>query len=108
MNSTSAPIQPDRQDADMETRRVQVYGRVQGVGFRYATVEQARQLAVCGWVRNRIDGSVEATIQGSAPQLDRMQAWLAHGPRNARVDRLQTQAVDHAPVYPTFTQYPDA
>jgi len=90
------------------TRQVRVYGRVQGVGFRYATVQQARRLALHGWVRNRLDGSVEVTLQGSAQQVDLMQAWLQQGPPSARVERIVAAVLDHAPVFPNFEQYPDA
>lgn len=65
-----------------------VSGRVQGVGFRYATCEQARRLGLDGWVRNLPDGRVEALIAGPADAVGAMQAWLAHGPRWARVDEL--------------------
>ncbi len=108
MNSTTTHIQSTQHDAAVETLRVRVYGCVQGVGFRYATMQQAQQLAVRGWVRNRSDGSVEATIQGSAQQLELMHAWLKQGPRHARVDRIEARTVEDAPAYPDFTQYPDA
>ena len=69
----------------IETLDVRVTGRVQGVGFRAATVRQAHLLGVTGWVRNAPDGSVEALIQGDAEQVDRMLSWLHRGPPSARV-----------------------
>jgi acylphosphatase len=53
--------------AASETRRLLITGQVQGVGFRYAMLTQAHLLGICGWVRNRRDGSVEAMIAGKGP-----------------------------------------
>jgi len=69
----------------IETLDIRVTGRVQGVGFRAATVRQAHLLKITGWVRNAADGSVEALIQGSPEQVDRMLSWLHRGPPSARV-----------------------
>ena len=44
--------------------RIIVRGRVQGVGFRYATVSEARRLGLAGWARNAPDGSVEILAEG--------------------------------------------
>jgi len=48
-------------------------GRVQGVGFRATTQAIAYELGICGWVRNRRDGRVEALAQADQSTLD---AWL--------------------------------
>ena len=69
----------------IETYYVRVRGMVQGVGFRHATVRRAHELGVTGWVANLPDGSVEAMLQGSANQVDRMLEWMRRGPRAARV-----------------------
>jgi len=69
----------------METLDVRVTGRVQGVGFRAATVRQAHLLGITGWVRNAPDGSVEVLIQGDAERVDQMLSWLHRGPPAARV-----------------------
>lgn len=76
---------------DLQCRRVRVEGRVQGVGFREACVEQARALQLAGWVRNRLDGSVEVLLQGDNEGLTRMLAWLERGPPAARVLRVHAQ-----------------
>lgn len=71
---------------------LRIRGRVQGVGYRWATVEQARALGLTGWVRNRIDGSVEAVAQGPQQDLDRLVAWCRRGPTQARVDTVDCAA----------------
>ena len=71
-----------------EVRRLLISGVVQGVGFRYSMMAQARLLGVTGWVRNRRDGSVEAMICGSAVQIEEMLAWSRIGPAGSSVDKL--------------------
>jgi len=52
------------------------YGRVQGVGFRYYSVNKARQLGLTGWVKNLCDGSVEMEVQGEEPKIDELILFL--------------------------------
>jgi len=70
-------------------RRVEVYGRVQGVWFRGSTERRARALGLAGWVRNRADGSVEAVFEGSQSAVDAALAFCREGPRGARVERVE-------------------
>jgi len=84
----------------IESRLARVRGRVQGVGFREACVQQARALGVTGWVRNRMDGSVEAMLQGSPAQLDAMCEWLRDGNPVALVDELELTEL--APPFARF------
>ena len=69
----------------LERLHVVVRGRVQGVGFRYATCDMARELGVAGWVRNLPGGDVEAEFQGPRAKLEAALAWCGHGPRVAHV-----------------------
>ena len=62
------------------TRRLRVRGRVQGVGFRDAMRREATALAVSGWVRNRLDGSVEAVVHGAPPAVEALVRWAHRGP----------------------------
>jgi len=59
---------------------------VQGVGFRYFTVDAAAREGVTGWVRNRADGRVEIAAEGDADAVDRFERAVRHGPPHARVD----------------------
>jgi acylphosphatase len=68
---------------------VTVTGRVQGVGFRAFTQDQAHKLGLTGWVLNRADGSVEALIEGPARQVEQMLKLIKGGPPGARVDSLR-------------------
>jgi acylphosphatase len=76
-----------------EVRRLIIRGVVQGVGFRYSMVAQARLLGVTGWVRNRRDGSVEAMIAGDAAQVAEILAWSRIGPAGAAVDEVRVESV---------------
>src|SRR5260370_4585700 len=85
-------------DGMLETRLVRVQGIVQGIGYREACVRRARVLGVTGWVRNRLDSSVETMIQGSPEQLADMCAWLSDGMSAAIVDELEVTEVPPPPV----------
>lgn len=88
----------------VETLSVRVSGKVQGVGFRAATVRQAHQLGLGGWVRNLDDGRVEALLQGEHAALDRMLSWLLQGPPAARVTDVAHEVVQTQRHYPHFEQ----
>jgi acylphosphatase len=81
----------------MIARRLQITGRVQGVGFRYAMQDEAARLGVNGWVRNRSDGSVEALLQGEADALEALTAWARRGPPGARVSAVQITGAEEDP-----------
>lgn len=57
--------------AQQVRRTVYFSGRVQGVGFRYTTVQVAAGFRVAGYVRNLPDGRVELVAEGAPPELDR-------------------------------------
>lgn len=65
-----------------------VHGRVQGVGYRATTVDEARRLNLGGWVRNRLDGTVEVLAEGPQAKLDLLLAYLRRGPLGARVSNV--------------------
>ena len=68
---------------------VRVFGRVQGVGFRYLTAEEARRRRLVGWVRNLDSGSVEAVFQGSRIAIEDMLRWCNEGPPGAYVREVR-------------------
>jgi acylphosphatase len=72
----------------MIAKRYIVRGRVQGVGFRWFVDHEARVLGLAGWVRNNIDGTVEALAMGSEDQHRVFSSKLRQGPRAARVDEV--------------------
>ena len=80
-------------EATVVTWLVRIRGRVQGVGFREACVRRARAMAVTGWVRNRMDDSVEALLQGTPAQLAEFCDWLRDGVEAALVEDLQATDV---------------
>ena len=58
-----------------------VEGRVQGVGFRYFVQQNAVNLELLGWVRNRWVGSVEVLAEGPQAALEKLLNALQRGPR---------------------------
>ena len=85
----------------MNAKRLVICGRVQGVGFREWMVENARMLGLAGWVRNRVDGSVEALVAGDIAAVEEMLRLCRRGPRMADVLSIEEEIAD-PPEQPGF------
>ena len=77
----------------MAAARFLISGRVQGVAFRAHSRAQALALDLRGHARNLVDGRVEVLAVGDAEAVERLAAWLQHGPPSARVDAVHREAV---------------
>ncbi len=75
--------------------RCLVTGRVQGVGFRYATAEKAEALGVTGYVRNLPDRRVEVLACGEEKAVTALRDWLWQGPQLARVSDVRHDTLPH-------------
>ena len=64
---------------------VLVEGRVQGVNFRHYTRQKATELGITGWVKNKPDGSVEATFEGDEDSVREIIDWCGTGPPSSEV-----------------------
>ena len=64
----------------MRRLHLRISGRVQGVGFRWFTREEARRLGLSGWVTNLANGDVEVSAGGEASSLERLKRALEVGP----------------------------
>jgi len=71
--------------------------------------KHAAALGLHGWVRNRLDGSVEVLLQGPVDAVSRLQAWLHEGPPLARVDRVTATVLPPPdPPLARFDRHPTA
>lgn len=70
---------------------LKVYGRVQGVGFRFYTQKKALELNLNGFVRNKSNGSVYIEAEGTTNDIEEFTDWCQHGPEWARVTKLEKQ-----------------
>ncbi|MDR1030994.1 MAG: acylphosphatase [Treponema sp.] len=80
-----------------------IRGRVQGVGFRYFAIHEARGLGLVGWVRNRSDGTVEIWSEGPPEKQTAFLQWLQRGPPSARVDAVQYEPRKPTGRYQNFS-----
>ena len=82
--------------------RIQIKGRVQGVGFRWSALREAKLRGITGFVKNQYDGSVYIEAEGSREQLLNYLEWCRRGPGAAHVKSV---TADPAPLenYTDFT-----
>ncbi|MBL6615257.1 MAG: acylphosphatase [Reyranella sp.] len=88
--------------------RLAISGRVQGVGYRDWAITTALRLGLTGWVRNRMDGSVEALVVGEDQAVGQMIDACRRGPTMARVDNVDIEPVDLDVLPEGFRQLPTA
>jgi len=77
----------------MQSRRYLVSGRVQGVSFRAATRQRARELGIDGYAHNLPDGRVEVVACANEAALTQLESFLWRGPPHARVDQVEVQSI---------------
>ncbi len=80
-----------------------VSGLVQGVGFRMFIERSARELGLCGWVRNRTDGTVEIDAEGSEEALVELINLAKKGPAHSRVTLMRQEEKRAEGTFEDFT-----
>jgi acylphosphatase len=89
--------------ADLARLSVTVYGRVQGVYFRYFVLNTARGLGLKGYVRNLSSGdAIEVKAEGEKPQLNKLLEQLKTGPSGAQVKRVDIDWADYSEQFTDF------
>ena len=82
---------------------VLISGRVQGVWFRANTKNKADELGLSGWVKNTIDGKVEAVFEGDGKNIFNMIEWCSKGPSNAKVSKIEIIKKKYSKNYDNFS-----
>ena len=66
-------------------------GRVQGIGFRWFVRDSARQLGICGWVKNLPDGKVEIDAVMEEEILNKFLEVLKKGNGISKIVNIKTE-----------------
>lgn len=82
---------------------MRIFGRVQGVAYRWHARARALELGLEGWVRNQPDGSVRAVAEGPRDRLESFRDWAARGPDRARVERVEETWLEATGTLGDFT-----
>lgn len=88
MSDAMLPLPPGTRPGDRRRLEATVVGRVQGVGFRWFAVEEARRFGLGGWVANAPDGTVRCIAEGPVEALMAFLLELGRGPIGGWVDRV--------------------
>ena len=83
-------------------RYILISGKVQGVGFRYFTRQNAMKLGVHGYAKNLLNGKVEVVAEGDKVTLDEFVKILWKGPPASRVEDVKVEARSHSGEYTSF------
>ena len=79
-----------------------IFGRVQGVAFRYYTLDIAQSLEIKGWVRNCWDGKVEIVMEGEEDRVKELIDWCYQGPRSAIVEKVDVEWEEYRGEFNSF------
>lgn len=86
----------------IKTYQIFVKGWVQGVNFRYYTLQEARRNNIKGYVRNLADGRVEVLAIGKESQLKQLMEFLGKGPSLASVEELEVKEISKPAHFSEF------
>ncbi|MCW1296856.1 MAG: acylphosphatase [Candidatus Parvarchaeota archaeon] len=83
---------------------IRVYGRVQGIGFRYFAVFNAKALDVKGFIKNLKDGSVEGVFEGKKEDVKSLIDRIRRHPL-ARIDKMDIKWEKAKNEFDDFNMY---
>lgn len=86
----------------MKEARIEVKGRVQGVGFRDSVKRQADNLELNGFVMNKDEGNVSIIAQGNEKRLEDFILFVQKGPGFSKIDGLSYKILEIGKEYPDF------
>lgn len=81
---------------------VTIQGFVQGVSYRYYTLQKATALKVSGWVRNLPNGDVQGCFEGDEKDVRELIDWCREGPRLAEVDQVLVERQEYTGEFEGF------
>jgi acylphosphatase len=77
-------------------------GRVQGVGFRYQTLQVAKEFEVAGWVANLPDGRVQLEAEGARPEVEAFIAAVQER-MQGHIRKVEQTGAARAPQFAGFS-----
>ncbi|MBE3089371.1 MAG: acylphosphatase [Actinobacteria bacterium] len=86
----------------MKTYKVVLFGRVQGVGFRYFVESIVSKYDISGYVRNTFDGKVEIVCQGEEEDLKQFIDEIKKGPAFSAVTDIKIEEIEDSKKYSIF------
>ncbi len=88
--------------ADVQHTTIHYFGHVQGVGFRYTTLQIAKEFEVAGQVRNLPDGRVEVEVEGTREEIAAF-AQAVEERMHGYIRKVEQTAARRAPQFQGFT-----
>lgn len=86
----------------IKSLHIKIYGKVQGVFFRFETKRKALGLGIIGRVQNMPDGTVEVTACGEEKNLKELLEWCYNGPKGASVEKVEFDWFEKAEIFDKF------
>jgi len=86
----------------MINSKLKVIGKVQGVWFRDYVRKSASKLYLNGWVKNEIDGSVIAEVEGEKPVIEKLIEKIKIGSPFSKVEKVDVEWIEFEEKYRSF------
>jgi acylphosphatase len=78
----------------MKGLKIEVSGRVQGVGFRYFTVQKAKENHISGSVKNVANGNVKIIAYGDDENMNSFLSAIRRGPSLSYVSDFRIEDIE--------------
>ena len=81
----------------MPSYNLTFHGRVQGVFYRDFVCKNADELNLTGWVKNELDGTVSAHVEGEEESIEEFVGRCWDGPPSAKVEDVKKERSEEEP-----------